>query len=301
MLSIGGWTYSPNFAAPCSTSQGRQRFADTAVDLVKNLGFDGIDIDWEYPQNSSQAKDYVELLKTCRKALDAYGGDHHFELTVACPAGTEQIKKLDIKGMDKYLDFWNLMAYDFAGSWDQTAGHQANLYPSNDNPGSTPFSAVGALEHYLKKGVASSKIVVGMPLYGRAFENTAGPGSPYQGVGQGTWEQGVYDYKQLPLPGAKEVDDDHLGASYCFNPASRTFVSYDTVGTARKKADYIRRQNLGGAMWWESSSDKPGDQSIISNVVHGFGGCDALHKCENCVSYPHSKYDNLRSGLSEQA
>lgn len=300
LLSIGGWTYSPNFAGPCSTSEGCKRFAETAVDLVKNLGFDGLDIDWEYPKNSSQAKDYVNLLKACRKALDAYGGNHHFELTVACPAGTEQIKTLDIKGMDKYLDFWNLMAYDFAGSWDQVAAHQANLYPSSDNPASTPFSAAGALEHYLKKGVARSKMVVGMPLYGRAFENTAGPGSPYQGVGQGTWEQGVYDYKQLPLPGAREVNDAQLGAGYCVNPASRTFVTYDTVATARQKAEFIKRESLGGAMWWESSSDKAGDHSIISNVVDGFGGRDALLKCENCVSYPQSRYDNLRRGFSEQ-
>ncbi|MBE3049955.1 glycoside hydrolase family 18 protein [Candidatus Bathyarchaeota archaeon] len=299
LLSIGGWTFSPNFAGPCSTPQGRQRFADTAVELVKNLGFDGLDIDWEYPENSSQAKDYVDLLKACRKALDAYGGDHHFELTVACPAGTEQLKKLDIKGMDKYLDFWNLMAYDFAGSWDQTTAHQANLYPSSDKPESTPFSAVGALDYYIKKGVAPSKMVVGMPLYGRAFENTAGPGSPFQGVGQGTWEQGIYDYKNLPLPGSQEVDDAQLGASYCFDPASRTFVTYDSVCTALKKAEFIKSQGLGGAMWWESSSDKAGDQSIITNVVHGFGGCDALMKCENCVRYPQSKYDNVRRGLSE--
>lgn len=300
LLSIGGWTYSPNFAGPCSTSEGRHRFADTALELVKNVGFDGIDIDWEYPADSSQAEDYVKLLKTCRKTLDAYGGDHHFELTVACPAGAEQYKKLDIKGMDKYLDFWNLMAYDYAGSWDSTAGHQANLHPSPDNPGSTPFSTTAALDHYLKKGVAPSKMVIGMPLYGRAFENTAGPGSSYQGVGQGTWEQGVYDYKKLPLPGAEEVNDSEIGASYCFDPSSGTFVTYDTVCTAREKAEFIKREELGGAMWWESSSDKTGDQSIITNVVDCFGGYDALQQCENCVAYPESKYENLKQGFPEQ-
>lgn len=300
LLSIGGWTYSANFAGPCSTSEGRHRFADTALELVKNVGFDGIDIDWEYPADSEQAEDYVKLLKTCRKTLDAYGGDHHFELTVACPAGAEQYKKLDIKGMDKYLDFWNLMAYDYAGSWDSTAGHQANLHPSSDNPESTPFSTTAALGHYLKKGVAPSKMVIGMPLYGRAFENTAGPGSSYQGVGEGTWEQGVYDYKKLPLPDAEEVNDSELGASYCFDPSSGTFVTYDTVCTAREKAEFIKGEELGGAMWWESSADKTGDESIITNVVDCFGGPDGLQQCENCVEYPESKYDNLREGFPEE-
>ncbi|SPN99219.1 probable endochitinase class V precursor [Cephalotrichum gorgonifer] len=302
LLSIGGWTYSPNFKAPCSTPQGRERFAATAVELVKHYGFDGIDIDWEYPANPSEASDYVELLRTCRHALDEYsrslpGGAHHFELTVACPAGTEHYQKLDIKGMDQYLDFWNLMAYDYAGSWDQKAGHQANLYPSTSNPGATPFSTVAALDHYVKSGVAPDKVVVGMPLYGRAFENTDGPGTPYQGVGQGTWEQGVYDYKQLPLAGAQEVNDSQIGASYCFNPTSRTFVSYDTVPIAREKAEFIKKGKLGGAMWWESSSDKAGDQSIIANVAGIFRGAEGLQQGENCITYPQSKYDNLRNGF----
>jgi len=225
-------------------------------------------------------------------------GAPHFELTVACPAGAQNYEKLDLAGMDRLLDFWNLMAYDYAGSWDSVAGHQANLFPSRRDPSCTPFSTAGAIEYYTSRGVPARKIVLGMPLYGRAFENTDGVGKPYSGVGQGTWEGGVYDYKALPLEGAEEHEDHELGASWCYHPGRRVMVSYDTVGMARRKAEFIKERGLGGAMWWESSADKQGGESLIGNVVEVLGGPGALERKENCVVYPESRYDNLRSGFT---
>ncbi|KAI8627174.1 glycoside hydrolase superfamily [Xylariaceae sp. FL1651] len=305
LLSVGGWTYSSNFKQPASTPQGREKFASSCVELVKNLGFDGIDIDWEYPQSAAEAADFVALLQAVRSALDALAaslsgscGGAHFELTVACPAGAQNYEKLDIPAMDAYLDFWNLMAYDYAGSWDATAGHQANLHRSESNPASTPFDTASAVAAYTSRGVAPGKIVLGMPLYGRAFQNTDGPGAPFSGVGEGTWENGVHDYKRLPLAGAEERMDEQAGASYCYAPATRTVVSYDTVPMARRKAEYVARHGLGGAMWWESSADKEGDSdSLIANVVDVLGGPAALDKTPNCIEYPQSKYENLRAGF----
>ena len=304
LLSIGGWTYSSNFKGPASTPQGRETFAKTSVELVKNLGFDGLDIDWEYPQNAAEAQAFVDLLAACRKELNAFAstlsGSHHFELTVACPAGSQNFQKMDIHGMDQYLDFWNLMAYDYAGSWDAVAAHQANLYRSRDDPSTTPFSTVAAIDHYLNNGVSSDKMVVGMPLYGRAFENTDGPGKSYQGIGDGTWERGVYDYKKLPLQGAQEAYDEAAAASYCYSPQQRILVTYDTPAMTKVKAEFITQRGLGGAMWWESSADKEGADSLIGTVVDGMGGPGSLLQQENCLEYPHTKYDNLKNGFPDQ-
>jgi chitinase len=303
LLSVGGWTYSSNFKQPASTPQGRACFAKSCVELIKNLGFDGIDIDWEYPQNENEANDLVELLRAVRHEMDEYAKSlperYHFELTVACPAGAQNYQKMKLKAMDELLDFWNLMAYDFAGSWDSCAGHQANLHPCHANPACTPFSTSAAVEYYTKQGVPSHKIVLGMPLYGRAFENTDGLGRPYNGVGDGSWERGVYDYKALPLAGAQECDDHQAGATYSWDASKKMLISYDTVGMARKKAEYIKHHHLGGGMWWESSADKPGHDSLIGNVVDVFGGCNALQNQKNCISYPQSKYDNLKNGLDQ--
>jgi chitinase len=253
LLSIGGWTYSSNFAAPASTESGRQKFASSAVSILKEVGFDGIDIDWEYPKSSAEAQHFVLLLKACREAMDAYSATlphrYHFELTVASPAGPQNYDIMDLRNMDPYLDFWNLMAYDYAGSWDAVAGHQANLRPSRSNAASTPFNTEQAVEYYTRQGIAAHKIVVGMPLYGRAFENTDGLGRQYQGVGEGSWEAGVHDFKTLPHAAAEERYDAEAGASYSYDPSKRKLVTYDTVEMAKKKAEWIRSQGLGGAMW----------------------------------------------------
>lgn len=305
LLSIGGWTYSSNFAQPASTEQGRTRFAETATKLVLDLGFDGFDVDWEYPQNDTEAYNFVLLLQKCRETLDrAAGPNRKFLLTIACPAGPQNFTKLRLREMTPLLDFYNLMAYDYAGSWDSIAGHQANIYPSNSNPASTPFSTTAALLHYTEtSAIPRDKMVLGMPLYGRAFTNTDGPGTPFSGVGEGSWENGVWDYKALPRPGATEELDQSVEASWCYSPATRTMVSYDTVPMTQMKANFVRANLLGGGMWWETSGDKggkaanPAEGSLIGTFVEGVGGVNALEQSANNLDFPESQYDNLRAGF----
>ncbi|KAK6378932.1 Chitinase 4 [Exophiala oligosperma] len=298
LLSIGGWTYSSNFAQPASTDSGRKRFAQSALQLLEDLGFDGIDIDWEYPQDRAQAEDFVKLLSETRGALDAAASKRHharFYLTVACPAGPSNFEKLNIPKMDQLLDFWNLMAYDYAGSWDQRAGHQANLFPSRSQPQVTPFSTIAAIDHYTRQGIHPSKIVLGMPLYGRTFVSTHGPGHPFNGVGEGSWEQGVWDYKALPKPGHTEYHDPEIGASWSYCPSTQTMISYDTPALEAQKAGFVRDHGLGGGMWWESSADKPAGQgSLIETFLMHSGGRGSMEEVPNCLEYPESKYENLR-------
>jgi chitinase len=302
LLSIGGPAYAKNFAQPVTTAPCRSKFAASAISLVQNLGLDGLDINWEGPANDTEAEDYSLLLQEVRRALDVYGSSlcppYNFTLSVACPAGPSNYRLLHLRGMDPHVDFWNLMAYDYTGAWSTEASHQANLFHIDAK--STSFDTQSAVSYYILQGIKASKIVLGMPVYGRSFENTQGLGFPFSDVGNGTWEAGVYDFKALPLPGTSEVFDDNAGASYTYNATKEEFISYDNVAAARKKAAWIQEEGLGGGMWWEASADKSGNESLIYNVVSIFDAATGpgLEKSLNLLLYPNSTYDNIRAGYS---
>ncbi|KAK3393620.1 glycoside hydrolase family 18 protein [Podospora didyma] len=298
LLSIGGWTYSPKFPPVAATESGRQRFCSSAVRLVQDWGFDGLDIDWEYPVNAKEAQDFVLLLQTCRQALDAYAAQHaqgyRFLITIAAPAGSQHYTVMDLAGMDPWIDAWHLMAYDYAGSWDSTSGHQSNLYANGQNPQSTKFSTESAVRDYIMRGIPADKIVLGLPLYGRAFEATPGLGQPYNGIGPGSIQSGVWLYRDLPRPGAQELYDDVAKASYSYDPNGKELISYDTVTSALIKAQYLVKRGLGGAVFWEASGDKSGASSLVGTLATQMG---TLDPSQNLLSYPASQYDNIRAGM----
>jgi chitinase len=294
LLSIGGWTYSSQFALPASSASGLSTFASSTVSLVKTYGLDGVDLDWEYPANASQAADLVALLQTVRAALDTYGNSldppYNFTLTTTCP-GPYGYQDLRLSEMDEYVDFWNLLAFDYVGPWSEATGNQANLFPSSTNPESTPFNTESIIS-YVSQSIALDKIVLGLPLYGSAFNDTAGLGEQFSG-------SRTYDFKDLPITGCAEANDEATGSSYCYG--NRELISYDSIPVARQKADFIQNKALGGAMFWESSMDGTGGNSIIQNMADILGGKDGsgLDKTPNQLVYPDSPYDNILKSTPE--
>ncbi|KZT08322.1 glycoside hydrolase family 18 protein [Laetiporus sulphureus 93-53] len=305
LLSIGGWTYSPTFHPIVVSPALRSKFVASAIRLLEDNGLDGLDIDYEYPQNDAQARGYLDLLRELRAGLDAHAArkraNYKFLLTIAAPCGPQNYQKLHAREMDQYLDFWNLMAYDFAGSWDSIANHQANLFGGQIN-------ASQSVQWYMSKGIASDKLILGIPLYGRSFMNTDGPGTSFQGIGQGSWEQGVYDYRALPLPGSYLLRDERAVASWGYNYQSREMVSFDSEEVGHWKGQWIARSGLGGSMFWELSGDKgstrdgmeggPGKdpqpgRSLVAVVKEAMGELD---RSPNWLHYEGSQFDNLRNG-----
>lgn len=158
-----------------------------------------------------------------------------------------------------------LRAYDYGVSQSKTC-HNANWKSSSTNSSSTPFSSDQAISHYMNAGVSQKKLIIGMPLYGRSYTGTLGPGAPFSGMGEGKWEPGVYDYKDLPMNGSSVYSDAQVVASWTYDKTSLMMVSFDSAEITVMKAHLIAQHNLGGAMWWEASGDASDNRSLISTV-----------------------------------
>lgn len=290
-LSVGGYSWSSNFSTIASNAESRATFTKTAIEHLENLGLDGIDIDWEFPKDATDAENYVFLLEELRVAMDEYQSkydptDDPFILSVAMPCGPENYNVLKLREMSEFVDIFYLMAYDFAGDWDKKTGHQSNLFGG-------PLNVDQAVTAFEKAGVPSKKIVMGLPMYGRGFSDTTGRlGSSYHGVPDGSWEKGSFDYKDLPRDGAKEHFDEKKGASWSYDEDKREFVTYDSPAVVQLKCDYIRERELGGAMFWELSADATtNERSLLDTVYQSLGSW--LNTDNNHLVYPHSSFKNI--------
>jgi len=257
VLSIGGGGQaSQNFATVASNPSTRTRFADSARTLVNQYGFDGIDIDWEHPSDPEQGVNYVHLLSTIRSYLPS----SQYIVTSALPAGEWALRNIDLNAAQRYLDLINIMAYDFSGPWVDRSGHHAQLStPRRPHDNAAAVSCHSAVSYMLAQGVPAQKLLLGIPTYGRSFLGAGNIGQAYRGA---AGEEGTFDYKDLPRPGAQEHVDTEVGAAFCVG-GDGGFVSYDNPATVRLKASFVKQNGLAGLFYWTGPADAKGPRSLI--------------------------------------
>lgn len=281
LLSVGGWSWSGRFSDVALTAASRARFAASCVDLMEQYGFDGVDIDWEYPGggglpgNVSRPEDpanFTLLLEALRAELDARGSG--YLLTIAAPAAPALIDPLELEAIHPVLDWINVMTYDFHGGWDSVTGFNSPLYAAPGDP--TPaLNTDAAVQAYLDGGVPAHKVVVGVPFYGRGWSGVPATSSglfqPSTGLPPGTWEAGVFDYHDLAAnyvtPATRHFSDE-AKVPWLYDPATGVFISYDDAESLGAKTAYIRDHDLGGAMFWELSGDDPAS-TLLSTLAEG--------------------------------
>ena len=303
VASVGGWDWSNRFSNVADSAEARANFIASSVRLLRRHGLDGIDIDWEYPteagvpcvagETCARPQDklnFITLARELRSALDAAGKqDHkHYTITIAAGGNANYINDAGgssgwIKELARSLDWINIMAYDFHMPWEKNSGHHAALYGDAKDPVSAnAFHSSGAVERYLKAGVAADKLVLGVPFYGYGWKGCA-PGADGDGQYQacdGDASGGVnggnsYGFSHLLKQGIltpafeggkgyRRYWNASARVPYLYNAQERIWISYEDQASLKEKAGYIKRQGLRGAMFWELSAD--GEHQLLRTL-----------------------------------
>lgn len=291
LISVGGWTLSTYFSDVALTEESRSVFADSCVEFIRMYQFDGVDIDWEYPVGGGMStnvtrpedkQNFALLLKCLREKLDAAGLEDgkRYLLTIAAPAGSYTIKNMEPEIYHQYLDFVNLMTYDYSGSWDTSVNHLSPLYMNPEDPSSSQrketFNADWTVNEYLRLGVPAEKLNLGVPFYAAGWENiTGGTNGLFGTLGQALNNEMYHFIRGLldsTTSGFARYWDDNSKVPYVWNPVSATLYTYEDEISLENKCNYVLNKGLGGIMIWELSGDYPANggstlTSIINNTL----------------------------------
>ncbi|XZG71407.1 glycoside hydrolase family 18 protein [Chitinibacteraceae bacterium HSL-7] len=284
VISLGGWTWSKYFS-DAALPQNREAFVKSCVDqfirgdvagkdgmVVKGLAkgvFDGIDVDWEYPAapgnegniiRPEDTQNFTALLAEFRKQLDAI--DKKLLLTIASPAPSGKASLIELGKIQNSLNWINIMTYDFNGGWSSISGHNANLFGGKKDPVAVDYT----VKEFLEAGVQSNKIVIGVPFYGYGWElskaDNNGLYQPVKAKAKGKMEAGQDIYARVKAKPGKVFRDETSKTAWKFD--GKEMWTFDDAEVMKAKADYVKKNKLGGMMTWELSGDPDAE---LTNVI----------------------------------
>ncbi|KUN57693.1 chitinase [Streptomyces canus] len=272
LYSFGGWTYSGGFAQAAANPAA---FAASCKSVIEDPRwadvFDGIDIDWEYPNACGLTCDTsgAAAFKNLMGALRSEFGPSYLVTAAITADGSSggKIDAADYGGASQYVDWYNVMTYDYFGAFDAD-GPTAPHSPLTSYAGipTAGFNSADAIAKLKSKGVASNKLLLGIGFYGRGWTGVtqAAPGGSATGAAPGTYEAGIEDYKVLKTSCPTTGTVAGTAYAYCGN----NWWSYDTPATIAGKMTWAKNQGLGGAFFWEFSGDT-GNGELVSAISSG--------------------------------
>lgn len=279
LLSLGGWEESGNFPAVAANPDRRRTFGASCADIIRRHGFDGIDIDWEYPgyaQHNGTPQDganFLLMLRELRDTLNLLGTQlgRHLLITIAIPTVPSLVAAYDLREIAPLIDFMNLMTYDIYGAWDSLSDHNTPLFPS---AGSDPARCVDAGFRLFRDtyGIPAERLNIGTAFYGRTYKDCSDLHMAHDGS----------DAVHFPPEGtprfytiAASMDscsrrwDERAKVPYLVCPKWNTVVSFDDQESTTLKAQYVLDNGIRGIIIWELTGDFfPDGSTPLLDAIH---------------------------------
>lgn len=278
LISVGGWSWSQRFSDAALTEASRTAFAESCVNFITTYGFDGVDLDWEFPVSGGLAtnvkrpedkQNFTLLLQKIREKLDERGtlDNKHYLLTIAGGADSSYVKNVELSKIASYLDYATIMTYDLHGMWDSYTDLHAPLYDNTDSSPQYKASVDSAVNSWLNASYPSDKLVLGIPFYGYIYSsvNNSNNGlyQKYGGSNSISYQDIVTNY--LNKPGYVRNFHSQSLVPSLFNGS--VFISYEDSQSIAAKMEYIKSKNLAGAGAWELSQDSNGE--LLNAIYNG--------------------------------
>lgn len=278
IIAIGGWTGSSFLSKIFADPVLRTRFVQSSKAYLIANGFDGIDLDWEYPVrqgigfNIVSSQDGKNLALVTKEFKEAFTGTG---LTISIAMGCSESNLDTYRESVPFFDYIGLMTYDIAGDWLPDGGHQSPFYYNSKAPMTTNVQST--IDRVVAMGVPASKLVIGSPLYGRGWNQCTpkNAAEPIFGTCTGrlplldpAGSQGMLDYRFLKKRIANyDIYYDTIAqASYAYSPSLRELWTYDNDRAVLFKVNQVKAQNLGGIMFWDVSAD----DGLVDIAVRNF-------------------------------
>lgn len=258
MIALGGWGGCEYCSQTFNDAQLTEKFASSTKYFLQKYQLDGIDLDWEYPAVQGppghqflpeDRANFTRLVATLRKYLGS-------KKLISFAAGGLQVhleKCFEWPKINKYVDFVNVMTYDLVHGYSTITGHHTNLYSTYPAEPSSDL----AMQFFKKIKFPLKKVMMGAGFYSREFDSVQNVNN---GLYQPTKFLAFIDYKiavnkHTPENGFVSFWDDKAKAPYWYNAEKKIFVTGENKTSVKLKCDYVKKNKLGGLMFWELFTD----------------------------------------------
>ncbi|CAJ0574906.1 unnamed protein product, partial [Mesorhabditis spiculigera] len=281
LFAIGGWENSQHFSKIAASQAGRAKLNGNIRKVIQEFKFDGVDLDWEYPVTGGAVEgeemdrqNYVQLMAELRQELtdlkESEGRAEQYLISFAGAAGYWVLKPgFDLQNLLRYVDFVNVMSYDYFGAWQSKwgafTGPPAPLHFAMPKKFSGKMNVHATIKYYSCQLRDTMKINMGVPFYGRFWHNVGEAVAPGDDMwrtakpveGEDKFEGGDVQWRQMASKFDVSRSKFHEGskAPFIWMPENSTFIGYEDAASLGHKVQYIKERNIGGVMIWAVDFD----------------------------------------------